>query len=132
MNESLSNFKGYYSTEEKAYATLSYLTGGLVGIILILLKHAESHFLKFHIYQSLALSLLCFLVTSCLDILARTIGLALFFLGPLATLVKIAVYTVMAFVPLVFLCVVIYCIIMAWKDQYSKIKGLSEQIHALL
>lgn len=132
MNESLSNFKGYYSTEEKAYATLSYLTGGLVGIILILLKHAESHFLKFHIYQSLALSLIYFLIVSCLDILARTVGLLLFFLGPITGLVKFAIYSVMFFVPFVFLVVIIYCIIMAWKDQYSKIKGLSEQIHALL
>lgn len=124
-----------YSLKEKICSTLSYLTFGIAGFILLLLGQAHEHYMKFNIFQSILIGLLYLLLTEGLSILIRII----IFIIQLAPGDNVLLQPVLQFTGLsteiLFFAVIgilAYCIFYVWRGQYPWLRYISEQIYKIL
>lgn len=72
MTSAFQNRPQHISSGEKIIASLSYLTTGIIGLLWIIISVATSNkikpFLRFHIYQSILLSILYYVFTLILNL----------------------------------------------------------------
>lgn len=114
---------------EKIIAIISYLSFGIAGVLILFFKKNSTHFLRFHIYQSLVFSLVFFL---CQQLWSVAISIivnilkALHLSNPL--LMKIFHYGYLS-LELTFIIVVIYCIVGVILGKYSWISNISNNIY---
>jgi uncharacterized membrane protein len=120
------------STQEKVMATLSYGTLGIVGFILLLLRKAESRFLKYHIYQSILLGLLFLLLNSGTTMLLGLIVFIFSFAPKLQNAFMIGSYWLLNLLKALEFGLIIYCMITIWRNKYTWIVWVSAQIFKML
>jgi uncharacterized membrane protein len=120
------------STEDKIWATLTYLTAGILGFILLLLSKAQSRFLKFHIYQSILLSVLCLFGGQALGILFKLLGSLISLIPNLANGFILFQGLFFDALGVLLLALEVYCVITVWRNQYTLIKFVSDQIFKML
>jgi len=124
---------GYSNAREKILITLSYATCGIVGFILLLLRQSESHFLRYHVFQAIIVSLLYALIQSASMILLRLINLLLSVVYP-SLMSKLANFSALSSKALFYALVgiLLYCVIEAIRGKYSWIKWISPQVYRML
>lgn len=83
---------GDVTSDDKLWALLSYLTSGIVGIIILLMEDKKARpFLKFHGVQSFAVALVLGVLVSILSLLTFGIGACIFIPAMLAYLIYLGV-----------------------------------------
>jgi uncharacterized membrane protein len=122
----------HYSSKEKFLATLAYLSGGIIGFILLLLKKDETHFLKYHIYQSIVLGLVFLLLNSALAEVLSIISKLMFFSKSVQSGFVMATSWLLLFLQAAEFALIIYCMITVWRNKYTWIKWISAQIYKML
>jgi|688.fasta_scaffold00399_22 uncharacterized membrane protein len=117
--------------KEKLFGSLSYLTGGIFGFILLIINRGRSNFLRYHIYQSIVICLLF--------ILLREAAKFLFFVLTILPLPASADQVIWKIMPwilegilILYLGVIIYCVFTLCRNQYTWIKWISAQISKML
>lgn len=133
--------KRYSQTEplliEKAIASLSYITFGFVGFIWLLIgiftKNNLRPYLKYHVFQSIFISIAYFLASALLGLILNILSiipfvnqivlrLTFYFNAPFIigfSLIQLAVYAV-----------ILYLVITSWQGQLSYLPFISEIIEA--
>lgn len=124
---------------EKIIAALSYLTSGLIGFIWLILgavlKLGIRPFLLYHIYQSIFLSVLFFIVQLGLKIILDILS-AIPLIGQLVStltfLFTTSIFGGFSIINLVLLSIVIYLTITSLMGKYSYLPWVSNIIRANL
>lgn len=124
---------------EKIIAALSYLTSGLIGFIWLILgavlKLGIRPFLLYHIYQSIFLSVLFFIVQLGLKIILDILS-AIPLIGQLVStltfLFTTSIFGGFSIITLVLLSIVIYLTITSLMGKYSYLPWVSNIIRANL
>ncbi|MBQ2870618.1 hypothetical protein IJE86_02835 [bacterium] len=124
---------------EKIIAPLSYLTAGLVGFVWLLLgailKLGLRPFLAYHIYQSIFLSFLFFIISTGLTLLLGILSI-IPFIGDIISVLTFFLSTpIIASFSLINLLVgllMIYAIITSFMGKYTQIPWVSGIIKANL
>lgn len=120
------------TAKEKALSTLSYLSLGILGLVLLLLGHGQTRFLKYHIYQSLFLGILFLLI----NYGSTTVFGLLFSLLALIPLLKSLSGQILPLLLTVLqaieLGVIVYSVITIWQNKYTWIKWVSAQIYKMI
>lgn len=120
------------TTKEKVLSTFSYFSLGILGFVLLLLKQAETRFLKYHVYQSILIGLLVMFLNFGIDII---LGFGLDILGFVPGAQSYGVLIFVWLKKLIYLAefaVIVYCVIGIWRNQYTWVKWISEQIHRMV
>lgn len=122
---------------EKIIASLSYITMGLVGFIWLLIgiftKNNLRPYLKYHVFQSIFISIAYFLASALLGLIMNILSLiplvnrlvlqiTFYFNAPFIvgfSLIQLAVYAVIA-----------YLVMTCWQGQFSYLPFISEIIEA--
>lgn len=124
---------------EKIIAALSYLTSGFVGFVWLILgavlKLGIRPFLLYHIYQSIFLSVLFFIVQLGLKIILDILS-AIPLIGQLVStltfLFTTSIFGGFSIINLALLSIVIYLTITSFMGQYSYLPWVSNIIKANL
>lgn len=98
----------------------------------MLLKQAETKFLRYHIYQSILLGLLFWFIHYGLNILFGFIQMALNLMPKVGVYGETAFYWVNQAMFFVGFAIITYSVIGVWKNQYTWIKWVSAQIYKML
>ncbi|MDX1918899.1 MAG: hypothetical protein SFT81_07180 [Candidatus Caenarcaniphilales bacterium] len=121
--------------KDKIIASLSYATYGIMGFVFLLLRLAETRFLKFHAYQSLLLGLLFTFMNYAVSFLGGLVLTILRWIHAPAQIFGIIELALIDYLPkFVFgssLLIIVYCIWRLWKNEYSNLKWVSDQIHRM-
>ncbi|MDX1920172.1 MAG: hypothetical protein SFU25_05490 [Candidatus Caenarcaniphilales bacterium] len=118
--------------KDKIFSTLSYLSFGILGFVLLLLKQGESRFLRYHIYQSILLGLLFMFIPYGLNILFGFIQMALKLIPGAGIYGATAFYWINQVLFFIGFGILAYSIFGVWKNQYTWIKWISAQIYKML
>lgn len=124
---------------EKIIAVMSYFTFGFVGFIWIIIgavtKQNLKSFLKYHIYQSVFLAFLFFIISHVLIILLNILGyvpILNVILGAISYFLSVSIISVawvhLSIVQIAVLLVTIYLSAGAIRGQYSYIPWVSDII----
>jgi len=120
---------------EKLISTFSYLTFGIFGFFtLIIHRKTKSSFFKFHVYQSIVLSLSFYLLRSSIEIFCDLLRIVLKYL-PVEFIVRNFLYflgKIMFFPQVLYFGLVFFCIFTLWQNKYSEIKWISEQVNRMI
>ncbi|MDJ0625325.1 MAG: hypothetical protein QNJ31_03035 [Candidatus Caenarcaniphilales bacterium] len=120
------------TTKEKILTTLSYFSFGIIGFVLLLIGEVKTHFMKYHVYQSILIGLLVMFLNYGIDILS---GFSLDILGLIPGLQGYGVTIIVLLKNILHIAefgMLIYCVIGIWRNQYTWIKWISEQIHRMI
>jgi uncharacterized membrane protein len=124
------------TNKEKWLSTVTYLSLGIGGFILLLLRQAESRFIKFHVFQSILLGLLYMFLTQCfgilISILDSVVGLIPGFKSTGGVYIMFLHNITQQALFIGLICVISYCLFHVWKNQLAQIKWVSEQINKML
>ena len=120
---------------ERIIAGLSYFTGGGVGFLWIIfaaLTHNELRtFLRYHVYQSIFLSILYFLLSTFLGLLLRILSYVPFLknlIGNITFYFTAPIVNHMSLINVLILLVMFYLIITSVLGKYSYIPWVSDII----
>lgn len=120
---------------EKIIAILSYLTGGFIGflwiIIAVLTKNNLRLFLRYHVYQSIFLSLVFFIFSIFLrqlSYLLSYIPIIKNFVGQIQYFLSVGVIYHYSIIDIFILLVILSLIIGVLRNQYSYIPWVSDVI----
>ncbi len=124
---------------EKIIAILSYFTFGIVGFVWVILgavtKQNLKPFLKYHIYQSIFLAILFFIVSQVLILILNILGFIPFINAIVLAItyflsvpVIILPFLHLSIIQLALFIVVIYLSLGVLKSQYSYIPWVSDII----
>ena len=118
--------------KEKLFAVLTYLTGGIFGFLLLLINRSQTHFLRYHIYQSIVLGLVFMLLNATIGILLDLgVGILAFNKSFQQIALQIS-FWVIKVVQIIGVGVIIYCVLTLCRNQYTWIKWISAQIYKML
>lgn len=122
---------------EKIIAALSYLTMGLVGFIWLILgailKMGLRPFLRFHIYQSIFLSILFFLVSSLISLILGILSYIPFIGSIISTITFLISTPIVGTVSILnglFIIFIAYLIVTSLMGRLSYIPWVSDIIKA--
>lgn len=124
---------------EKVIAVLSYFTCGFVGFVWVIIgaltKQNLKPFLKYHLYQSIFLSILFFIVSNVLILILNILGyvpLVNVVLGAISYFLSVSIINLawvhLSIVQIAILFVTIYLSAGVIKGQYSYIPWVSDII----
>lgn len=133
--------KQFISFPEKIIAALTYITSGFVGILWLILgaitKQKLKPFLKFHIYQSIFLYLLFFIVSNILGAILNLLSFIPILSGIIGLLNFIFQINLIHFaglhlslINIIFLTILIYLTLSALFGKYSYVPWVSNIIKA--
>jgi len=128
------------TTGDRAISVLSYLSAGFVGFVWIILAHLSKKnlkpFVKFHVYQSIFISILLFIVTKLAAIIVGILSIIpiigtiainlVFFLAQMPLLFG---YSLLNFIVLLITCYLIYTAIVG---KISEIPWVSDTVKRLM
>ena len=107
--------------DENIAALLSYLLGGIGGLVFFLIEKT-SRLVRFHAMQSLILFVSWFVVVFALAILSLVIGLIFAQIsGALASLISILTWLVIVLICMAFVVGTIICLVKAYQGQFFKL-----------
>ena len=107
--------------DENIAALLSYLLGGIGGLVFFLIEKT-SRLVRFHAMQSLILFVSWFVVVFALAILSLVIGLIFAQIsGALASLISILTWLVIVLICMAFVVGAIICLVKAYQGQFFKL-----------
>ena len=125
---------------DRIISALSYLTGGFVGFIWIILSYISKKnlksFVRFHAYQSIFISILCYLCTTIIGILLAflkiipfigTLVLALVFY--IAQMPVILGYSLLS---MVIGGIILYLVITSLMGRFSELPWISDTVKKLM
>ncbi len=121
-----------YSNSSKVLASLSYASWGIVGFILLILRKTEDHFLRFHVYQSLFLGIIFVLLKLASAELLSLLGVLLFFSKTLQTNFMLISGWFLQILNLAQIGLLLYCVITLWRNKYTWIKWISNQVYKMI
>ncbi len=120
---------------ERLIAALSYLTMGLIGFIWMILgailKLGLKPFLKFHIFQSIFLSILFYLLSSAVSLVLGLLSYIPFIGGIISTItfyIATPLFGPFSFLNLIFITFIAYLIITSLRGKFSYIPWVSDII----
>lgn len=124
------------SVLEKIIGIGTYLTAGFIGFIWIILavmsKNTLKPFLRYHIYQSIFLSILYFLFSTFVNLLLNILSYVPFVkivVGHISFYLSVPIIAHLSIISLIILLVEIYLIIGVVKNKYSYIPWVSDVIN---
>lgn len=124
------------SVLEKIIGIGTYLTAGFIGFIWIILAVASKStlkpFLRYHIYQSIFLSILYFLFSTFVNLLLNILSYVPFVkivVGHISFYLSVPIIAHLSIISLIILLVEIYLIIGVVKNKYSYIPWVSDVIN---
>lgn len=118
--------------QAKTLCTLSYLSMGLLGLVVLLLGHGKSRFERYHFYQSLILGLIFLLVGQGSRIMIDLLASIFSFLPAFRNIILQVYYQLSYVLGLFGLGIIIYSVITIWQNKYTWIKWISAQVHRML
>lgn len=121
---------------EKIIGIGTYLTAGFLGFIWIILavmtKNTLKPFLRYHIYQSIFLSILYFLFSTFVNLLLSILSYVPFvkiLVGRISFFLSVPLVAHLSIISLIILLIEIYLIIGVIKNKYSYIPWVSDVIN---
>ena len=121
---------------EKIIASLSYLTGGFIGFVWLVLgiitKNNLRPFLKYHVYQSIFLSIVFFLVSTFVNLLLGILSyipIIKNIVGQIAFFLSAPLIANFSLISLVIIIVELYLILGVLQNKYSYIPWVSDVIN---
>ena len=131
----------YYNTSspsllEKIIAAASYLTMGFVGFVWLILavftKNTLRPFLRYHVYQSIFLSLVYFLLSTFISLLFSILGYIPFLkrlVGIITFFFNVPIFGHLSLISALILALILYLAIGAFMEKYSYIPWVSDVIN---
>ena len=122
----------FTTVREKALTTLSYVTLGLFAFVLLILRQADTYFLRYHLYQSILVGLVYFLLGMTLNVLSEILlFLANFVEGAKGLVILLHTGLGNLFLAGVLL-VAAYCLWGSWQGKLSELRLISDQVRRML
>ena len=131
----------YYNTSspsmlEKIIASASYLTMGFVGfiwlIIAVFTKNTLRPFLRYHVYQSIFLSIIYFLISTFIALLFGILGYIPFLrklIGMITFFFNVPIIGHLSLISALIFALIWYLAISAFMEKYSYIPWVSDVIN---
>jgi hypothetical protein len=120
---------------EKIIASLSYITSGFVGFIWLLVayftKNTLKSFLKYHIFQSIFISIAFFLLSAFLGLILNILSLIPLInqiILPITFYLNAPLFSNFSLIEIFMLALITYLVITSWQGKYSYIPWISEII----
>ncbi len=121
---------------ERIIAAASYLTMGFVGfvwlIIAVFTKKVLRPFLRYHVYQSIFLSIIYFLLSTFISLLFGILGYIPFLrrlVGMIAFFFNVPIFGHLSLISALILMLILYLAISAFMEKYSYIPWVSDVIN---
>ncbi|MEI8388860.1 MAG: hypothetical protein WCG23_03135 [bacterium] len=134
--------KQYIDMPERILSSLSYLTSGMVGFVWLIITHLRgkslSSFARFHIFQSIFLSIIIYVASILLNIIASVVQIIPFF----GTLVMNIIYYLVQYplplpggqsiVGLALIIFYFYLAFYAFTGRYGRIPWISDMVKQMV
>lgn len=138
------NYKNYSDFQEKIFSALSYITMGFVGFVLLIVSHIQkkqlSSFARYHIFQSLFISILFYVFNLVFSIIYNSVGIIPFIGNFVQNIIYFFVqcpivdFIVINFSLLQFAVLIInfYLAFFAFTGRYGKIPWVSDRVREMV
>lgn len=133
------NFSDNSSTIERIICAASYLTMGLAGFVYLIIcalqRRYMQQFLKYHVFQSIFISVILTLFGMLWDILYNMLQLIPFISGLvniIISLLSFQYFPGFTVINLVILTFVLYCSITSLMGKYSYLPWISDNIRRMI